>query len=640
MSTFDDIKNLYEERLRFSRRAAIAAVVGLGMLTLLALRLTQLQIVQHDYYSTRSDDNRMRVVPVAPVRGLIYDRNGVVLAQNLPSFDLVITRDSVPDLPATLAHLRTLLPITDEDLQRFHERTRTTPAYRPVPLLTNLSAEEVARFEVNRYRYQGVDIQAGLVRSYPTGKFTSHVVGYVGGITAENLRQINPDQYAGLTQIGRAGVERSHEDALRGTPGTKIVEANAVGRPLRELGYKSGINGKSLYLTIDMRLQNVAEQALGDLDGAVVALDPRSGEILALVSKPGFDPSLFVNGLSQADYEALLKDPDKPLYDRALQGLFAPGSTIKPFMGFAGLQAGTLTSRTTYYCPGYFTLPNSSRHFRDWKRTGHGTVDLQHGIQESCDVFFYNVAYQLGIARIDRYLEPFGFGRVTGIDLPGERTGLMPNPDWVEKNRHHAWYPGETLNTGIGQGIWKVTPMQLAAATARIAMHGLGFAPHIVRAVGDPGNGKLAVVPPTPLPAIEESQPGNWKQIIDGMQAVAQKVHGTAWRIGRDAPYPIAAKTGSAQVVGLAQGAASQHDQVDVPLKYRDNALFIAFAPADDPKIVVAVVAEHGVHGGSAAAPVAREIMDMYLLGHVVYGQPDVKNSPPAAAPADAGEAN
>jgi len=620
MSSFDAIKNLFEERRAFSRRVAVAAALGVVMGVLLTLRLLQLQVMEHDYYDTRSNDNRMRVVPVPPVRGLIYDRNGALLAQNLPSFDLVITRDQVDNLARTLARLRQILPISDADIERFRDRLRKTPRYRPVPLLTNLSQDEVARFEINRYAYSGVDIQAGLVRDYPLGAAASHVIGYVGGITDTDLQHINPDLYAGLDQIGRTGVERSHEDQLRGTPGTKIIEANAAGRPLRELNYQAGKPGENLYLTIDSRLQMIAEQSLGNLDGAVVAIDPRNGEILAMVSKPGYDPAMFVNGLTQANYRALLNDPDQPLYDRALQGTYAPGSTIKPFMAYAGLQSGTLTASKQYFCPGYFMLPGSSRHYRCWKRAGHGLIDLQTAIQESCDVFFYNVAINLGIDRIDTLLAPFGFGHDTGVDLPNERHGLLPTAAWKRANFHQPWYPGETLNIGIGQGYWKVTPLQLAQATARLAMHGLGFVPHIVHAIGNPLTGKITAVTPQALAPIPTNNPDEWNEVIDGMQRAAQSIHGTAYSVGHDAPYPIAAKTGSAQVVGMAQNVGSQHDQTNIAVKLRDNALFIAFAPANDPKIAIAVVAEHGVHGGSAAAPVARKIMDMYLLGKVLYG--------------------
>lgn len=619
MSAFDAIKNLFEERRAFSRRVAIAAGTSLVVVMLLGLRLLQLQILEHNYYNTRSNDNRMRVVPVPPVRGLIYDRNGVLLAQNLPSFDLDITRDQVSNLPHTLARLSKILPITPADIERFHNRLGRTPRYRPVPLLTDLSQEEVARFEINRYQYSGVDIQAGLVREYPLNDVTSHVVGYVGGITDADLNRIDPNLYAGLDQIGRTGVEKSHENQLRGTPGTKIIEANAAGRPLRTLNYKPGTPGENLYLTIDARLQKIAWQAMGDLNGAVVAINPRNGEVLVMVSKPGYNPALFVNGLTQANYEALLKDPNQPLYNRALQGTYAPGSTIKPFMAYAGLQSGTLTAKTQYFCPGYFVLPGSTRHFRCWKRSGHGLIDLQTAIQESCDVFFYNVAINLGINRIDQLLAPFGFGHDTGIDLPNEQHGLLPSPAWKKRKTRLPWYPGQTLNVGIGQGYWKVTPLQLAQATARIAMRGGGFVPHIVHAIGNPATGQITEVTPKPLPTIPTRNPDEWEQVISGMERAAQQPHGTAYRIGHNAPYSIAAKTGSAQVVDMAQNVGSQHNQSRIAFKLRDNGLFIAFAPADNPRIAIAVVAEHDVHGGDTAADVARKLMDMDLLGKVTF---------------------
>lgn len=621
-SSYDAIKNFHKERHAFARRALVALAVALALLALLVARLIDLQIIQHSYYVTRSDDNRMRVVAVPPVRGLIYDRNGALLAQNLPSFDLVITPERVPDLKKTIAALREILPITDADVQRFYERLRSTPRYRQVPLRTDLSAEEVARFEIDRYRFPGVDIAAGLVREYPLGAAASHAVGYVGGITESDLDHIDPDLYQGLTQIGRTGVERSHEDELRGTPGAKIVEANAAGRPLRELNYQPGTPGKNLYLTIDARLQEVAERALGDLDGAVVAIDPRNGEVLALVSKPGYDPALFVRGLDETTYRQLLSDPHHPLYNRALLGTYPPGSTIKPFMAFAGLQENTLNADKPIFCPGYLTLPGSSRRYRCWKRSGHGWLTLQDAIAQSCDVYFYNVAIGLGIDRIDQILGEFGFGRDTGIDIPHEKSGLLPSRDWKRRVYHQAWYPGETLNVGIGQGYLTVTPIQLAQAVARIAMHGAGFVPHMVHAVGNPETGRIHLVTPTPLPPIPARNPDIWDQIIAGMEKATQDPHGTAYGIGHDAPYPIAGKTGSAQVVGVAQNVGYQGAQKHIEMQLRDNALFIAFAPADDPRIAVAVVAEHGAEGALAAAPVAREVMDEYLLGHVAYRGP------------------
>lgn len=622
-SNYDAIKNLYQERVVFTRRIFAALAVMILLVGVLVLRLLDLQVLQHKYYETRANDNRMRVVAVPPVRGLIYDRNGAVLAQNQPSFDLVITPDQVTHLKSTIAALRRLLPtITDDDVQRFDERLQKTPQFRQIPLRTDLSAREVARFELDRYRFPGVDVAAGLMRDYPLGAVTSHVVGYVGGITGADLQHVDPDLYEGLTQIGRAGIERSHENQLRGTPGTKIVEANAAGRPLRELDYQPGTPGENLYLTINARLQQVAERALGELDGAVVALDPRNGEVLALVSKPGYDPAMFARGLTHRQYQNLLADPHHPLYDRALLGAYPPGSTIKPFMAYAGLQDNTLDPSKPIYCPGYFTLPNSSRRYRCWKRSGHGWLTLTDAIAQSCDVYFYNVALGLGIDRIDQALSAFGFGRDSGIDLPNEKGGLLPSPAWKRRTFHQPWYPGETLNVGIGQGYLTVTPMQLALAVSRIAMHGSGFVPHVVHAYGDPTTGRVAVVAARPLPPIPTRTPTIWNTIISGMEKATQGPHGTAYGIGHSAPYSIAGKTGSAQVVGVAQNVGYQGTQKNIALQLRDNALFIAFAPADAPRIAVAVVAEHGAEGALAAAPVAREVMDQYLLGHIAYHDP------------------
>lgn len=619
MSSFDAIKNLFDERRGFTRRVMALLIVALLLVAVLVARLVQLQLVEHGYYVARSTSNRTRVVPIPPVRGLIYGRHGTILAENRPAFNLVITPDRQSNLRETLRRLSALLPITSDDRERFRERVRQTPGYRAVPLLTDLTPQEVARFEVNRYRYTGVNVQAGLAREYPMGPLTSHLIGYVDGITGSDLKRINPQQYAGLDQIGRTGIERSFEDVLRGTPGAKLVEVNAAGRPLHTLNEQPAKSGDNLYLTIDARLQALAYQALGNLNGAVVAINPQNGAILAMASKPGYNPSLFVNGLTEADYKSLLSSPNRPLYDRAIQGTFAPGSTIKPFIAYAALQAGVIDGGTHFYCPGYFTLPGSKRVFHGWKPGGHGWVDLVQALEESCDIFFYHVAINLGITKIDKYLERFGFGKDVGIKLPNENPGLLPSPSWKQRTFHRPWYPGQTLNIGIGQGYWKVTPLQLALATSRIAMRGRGFAPHLIYAYENPQTGQMVKLKPTPLPPISVRYPSEWNLIIQGMEAVTQKIHGTAYAVGHNAPYLIAAKTGTAQVVDLSQKRAVFKKYGMVPMRLRDNALFIAFAPANNPRIVVAVVAEHGAHGGFAAAPVARELMDEYLLGKVLY---------------------
>lgn len=619
MSSFDAIKNLFEERRGFARRVTAIAILALLLLAMLVARLVELQVWEHGYYVTRSTSNRTRVAPIPPVRGLIYGRYGTILAKNRPAFNLVITPDRTRNLHRTLNRLGKILPITETDIERFRERARQTPGYRAIPLLTNLTPRQVARFEVERYQYSGVGIQAGLAREYPMGPLTSHLIGYVNGITGSDLTHIDPAQYAGLDQIGRTGIERSFENVLRGTPGAKLVEVNAAGRPLHTLNEQPAKSGDDLYLTIDARLQAIAYQALGKLNGAVVAIDPQNGAILAMVSKPGYNPSLFVNGLTESQYKNLLNNPNRPLYNRAIQGTFAPGSTIKPFISYAALQAGIIDGSTHFYCPGYFTLPGSKRVFHGWKRGGHGWVDLVQALEESCDIFFYHVAINLGIERIDDYLKRFGFGEDTGVKLPNENPGLLPSPAWKRQTYHQSWYPGQTLNIGIGQGYWRVTPMQLAQATARIAMRGGGFAPHLLYAYEDLRTGHTVKFNPRPLPPIPVHNSDEWNLIIEGMEAVTQKVHGTAYAVGHNAPYRIAAKTGTAQVVDLSQKRKAFKKYGVIPMRLRDNALFIAFAPVNHPRIAVAVVAEHGAHGGFAAAPVARKVMDEYLLGKVVY---------------------
>lgn len=624
----DALKNVHAERDAFLRRTGVAVLICLAGVVLLVVRLSDLQIVEHEHYLTRADENRMRVTPVAPVRGLIYDRHGTLLAQNQPAFVLEVTPEQVGGgaaMDALLARLSHVVTLTETDIARFKDRVRKSPRYRGVPLRSNLTMEEVARYEVDRYEFPGVEINAGLTRNYPFGASASHLVGYVGGISEEELRAANESQFLGLTQIGKNGVEKSEEDLLRGEPGAKIIEANAYGRPLRELDYRRGYPGRNLYLSIDTQVQLVAEQAMGNFQGSVVALDPRNGEVIAMVSQPGFDPQPFVSGIDSKTYQALLGDPARPLFNRSLQGLYPPGSTVKPAMALAGLEFGVVTPEHTEYCRGEMTLPGSSRKYRCWKRAGHGPVDMAEGVKRSCDIYFYNLAMNLGIDRMYEAMTGFGLGHATGVDLPLEKDGLYPSREWKRKARKENWYPGETLNVGIGQGYVLVTPMQLAQMVARIAMRGAGYKPHVLHATEDPITRKLTEVVPEPLPKIDLKDNQNWDVVIAAMESVTQEQGGTAYAIGRSAPYRIAAKTGSAQVAGLRQDEIRAPRQEDMPLRLRDHALFIAFAPAEAPRIAVAVMAEHGGHGASIAAPIARQVMDQYLLGYVLYGN---ENSP------------
>jgi len=633
--SFGALKDLYEEKRNFQRRVVVAVLLCLLMILLLLARLGDLQLLQHEYFSTRANDNRMRVVAMPPVRGLIYDRNGTLLAQNRPSFDLEVTRDQVDDLPTLLAHITQVMGLTPGDLARFKDRARKTPRYRGVALKTNLTPEEVAAFEVNRFAFKGVDITAGLTRNYPLGAEASHLIGYVGGISEADYAKLDERLYQGINLIGKLGIEKSHEDALRGEPGARIVEANAAGRPLRELEQRAGTPGRNLYLTLDAKLQQIAEQALGDLDGAVAAIDPQTGEVLALVSKPGFDPEPFVGGISTKQYRELLNDPARPLYNRALQGAYPPGSTIKPFMSYAGLHLGESTSASHALCTGTYYLPNSTRKYRCHKRTGHGTVDMKSAMARSCDVFFYQLALGMGIDRITTALADFGFGRATGIDIPHERSGLLPSREWKRRVRRENWFPGETLNIGIGQGYWQVTPLQLAQATARIAMRGGGFEPHMVHAFEDPMTGTITGVTPKPLPPMSVGDAISFGAVVASMESVMQDPGGTGYRVGKDAPYRIAGKTGTAQVAGLSQTDEDAPTLDSTPKHLRDHAWFMAFAPADKPRIAVAVLAEHSGHGGSVAAPVARQVMDQYLLGRVLYATENLPATTSDPLPAD-----
>lgn len=615
LSAHDSIKNLHAERQTFATRVWVAVVITLLLTLLLVLRLAQLQVLQYDYYSTRSDENRMRLTVIPPVRGLIHDRNGALLAQNLPSFVLEVVPERVPDLDGTLARLGNLVTLTDKDLARFRDRMRKTPPYRGVALRTNLSLEEVARYELNRYEFTGVDIVAGLTRGYPLDASGAHAIGYIGGITEADLRNVDEAAYRGTQYIGRTGVERSHEEALHGTLSTKIVETNAAGRPLRELNYRRGAPGSSLYLSLDARLQLAAETAFGARNGALVAIAPQTGEVLALVSKPGFDPHPFVDGIDVDSYRALSEDPGFPLFNRALQGQYSPGSTIKPFMALASLEVNSKSPDEREFCTGEFTLPGSERKYRCWRRRGHGWMDMEAGVAHSCDVYFYQLALTLGIDRIHSFLSRFGLGAATGVDLPGEKLGLLPSREWKRRVRREPWYPGETLNIGIGQGSMTTTPLQLAQITARMAMRGAGYRPHMVHAVEDPASGELVPVEPEPLAPIQLRDPADWERVVRAMEQVAHLPGGTAYMAYHTAPYRVAAKTGTVQVASMSQDETEAPKQEDLAVHLRDHALFVAFAPADAPKIALAVLVEHaGGGGGAIAAPIARKVMDAWLL--------------------------
>lgn len=604
---------IHEARL-FNRRVVVAVAAVLSLMALVIVRLVYLQIVYHEHYATLSQNNRITLAALPPGRGLIYDRNGVVLAQNLPAYSLEIVPEQVPDLDATLVALREIVALTDADIKRFRKALAQKRSAKGVPLRFRLSEEEVARFAVNRPRFPGVDVAAGLSRHYPLGALAVHAIGYVGRISEEELDDLDTSNYSGTTHIGKTGVEKSYEEILHGRVGFEQVETNAQGRRLRVLETTPPQAGQNLHLNLDARLQAVAEQALGQNRGAVVALDPRDGSVLALASMPGYDPNPFVNGIDSKSYDALHNSPDQPLYNRALRGAYPPGSTIKPFVGLGGLEMKQISLDQNIFCPGFYTLKGRAHQYRDWKHSGHGTVSLDKAIVESCDVYFYTLAHALGINRLHDFLTRFGLGVKTGIDVTGELEGLIPSPEWKRRVHNQPWYPGETLIAGIGQGYTLVTPLQLAVATATLANRGKRWLPALVRASEDSVSHTLTPLAGDPLEQVPVVNPAHWQSVIDAMVRVVHSDHGTARRIGLDARYTIAGKTGTAQVFGVKQD--EKYVQEKVAERLRDHALFIAFAPADDPRIAVAVIVENGSHGSTAAAPVARQVMDRYFLDY------------------------
>lgn len=612
-ASYEILRNLHAERRQFQARVGIALIGVLGMVAALGWRLVDLQIAQHETLSTRSNANRMRIEAIAPVRGLILDRHGAVLAENLPAFVLEIVPEQVPDLEDTLQRLGKLIQLSDADIQRFRERVARTPRFRGVQLRSQLGFDEVAAWEVNRHEFPGVEIKAGLRRYYPAGEATAHVVGYVGGITDEELARLDERAYRGTTQIGKTGIERVYEDLLHGTPGSRVIEANAAGRPLRELEHHRGTPGRNLYLSLDLRLQRAAIEALGEHAGAIVALDPASGEVLALVSRPSFDPQWFADGIDRQRFSLLANDRGRPLFNRAIQGQYPPGSTIKQLVALAGLDAGVIDPRSGTLCTGRFQLPGSERLYRDWKRRGHGHVRLRRAIAESCDIYFYELAMQLGIERMAALLGQFGLGARTGIDLPGEAEGILPSEQWKRRVLGKPWYPGETIIAGIGQGYMSTTPLQLAHATARLALRGGGHRPHLLHATEDPESGELRSALPAPLPPVTLRDAAVWDAIFESMQAVVRDPQGTAFRAFHDAPYRVAGKTGTAQVAGLSQEDKDPPHFEQVPRHLRDHGLFVAFAPIDAPRIALAVVVEHGGSGGGVAAPIARRVLDAFF---------------------------
>jgi len=605
------IKDYLRESQLFLNRAVLSGLIVSLCLGALVLQLMKLQIEGHEHYKTLSQDNRVKLVPLPPVRGLIYDRNGVIVAQNLPTYSLEVTPEQVKDMQKTLHELSKLIVIDEDELKRFNRLIKQRRRFESIPLKISLTQEEVAKIAVQRHRFPGIDIEAKLLRHYPLADEMAHVLGYVGRINQKELEIIDNSNYAGTTHIGKNGVEKFYEDTLHGDVGMQQVEVNALGRTIRVLEKQQPTSGANLVLHIDTELQRIAMQAFGEENGSAVAIDPNTGGVLAMVSKPGYDPNLFVSGISSKDYQALQASEHNPLFNRSLRGQYPPGSTIKPFIGLAALETNSITFHDRKFCPGFYQLPNHSHRYRDWKKTGHGWMDMDTSIAQSCDVYFYELAHEMGVKKMQEYLAKFGFGQKTGIDLGAELPGLLPSREWKKRRHNKPWYPGETLIMGIGQGYFLTTPLQLAASTASFANGGTYRAPRVVSRIENSTTRELIEKIGTVEKNIEIKKQSNWDDTELAMTNVVEHIRGTAKRIRSD-NYRIAGKTGTAQVFTIKQD--EEYDETKISKKNRDHALFVAYAPIEDPQIAVAVIVENGGSGSAAAAPIAKKIMDAWLL--------------------------
>ncbi|WP_323149602.1 penicillin-binding protein 2 [Pseudomonas oryzihabitans] len=611
-------------------RVMVSAALFLVLACVLVARMYYLQVIQYQYHSTLSENNRVHVQPIPPTRGLIYDRNGIIVADNRPSFSLTITRERADNWRETLDTLVQVLGLTEEDRELFEKRMKQgRRPFEPVPVLFELTEEQIAKIAVNQFRLPGVEVTAQLVRHYPMGEHFAHSVGYVGRINEQELKRLDPVNYSGTHHIGKTGVERFYEPELHGEVGYEEVETNARGRVLRVLNRTDPKPGKDIVLTIDSRLQAAAEAALGGRRGAIVAIQPKTGEVLAMVSQPSYDPNPFVTGISFKEYSELRDSIDRPLYNRVLRGLYPPGSTIKPAVAIAGLDSGATTPQARIFDPGYYELPNYDHKYRNWNHGGEGYVDLDMALMRSNDTYFYDLAHKIGIDRLAEYMGKFGLGQKVALDMFEESPGLMPSRQWKRATRRQAWFPGETLILGIGQGYMQTTPLQLAQVTTLIANHGKWIRPHLARTLdGQPP------VDTNPMPDIQLKDDSYWDRAVHGMEMVVQNPRGTAHKINVGAQYRIAGKSGTAQVVAIRQN--ERYNSAALKERHRDHALFVAFAPADNPQIAVAVMVENGESGSGVAAPVVRQVLDAWLLddqGHLKaeYAKPSTAAATAAA---------
>lgn len=613
-----NLKDNEHESQLIAGRVYFAGVFILLLSLMIIGRIFYLTVMEHDHFTTLATSNRVKIAPIPPIRGLIYSRDGMVLAENKPSFSLEFVPEQIKDVDATIEDLKEIIEINDDDITRFKKSLKKQRRFESIPLRFNLNEEEVALFSVNRHRFTGVDVVAGLNRYYPFADEMVHAIGYVARIDEDDIKGLDESNYLGTTHIGKLGIEKSYESTLHGEVGYQQVEVNAQGRVIRVLERNAPYPGENLHLTIDVSLQKVALSALEKRRGAIVAIDPRNGDVLTFVSSPGYDPNKFVNGIDTKSYKSLLASTDKPLINRVIQGKYPPGSTIKPMMGLLGLDAGVRNFTQESWCPGWFSLKGHSHRYRDWKKQGHGHTDLHKAVTESCDVYFYILAYELGIDRIYEGLSQFGFGKRTGIDIGGEATGLMPSRAWKREALGQAWFPGETLILGIGQGYSLTTPMQLAKATTILANRGKVVTPRLVRSTSDAITNDATMLPVKTEQPLQIHNEQYWDYMIQSMRDVVHGQGGTAWRSGLNAPYEFAGKTGTAQVIGIAQD--KEYEEEEIAEEFQDHALFIAFAPVEKPEIALAIIVENGGGGSKTAAPIARKMLDHFMLERNLLG--------------------
>lgn len=616
----NSIRNHSAESALFMRRTFVVFFAILFAIGILITNLYYLQISSFNSYKTRSNANRISVQTIPPNRGLIYDRNGIILAENRPVYSLQVIANKTNNLQHDIERLGDLLSLTESELSKFKTKNRYSRSFKPIIIKDQLSPEEVAIFTVNQHQFKGFSIHASLKRYYPFGDAFTHVLGYIAKINSQDLERIQlrdeRARYQGTNYIGKLGIEKYYEGILHGHPGQRQVEVDSWGKVIRTLKFTPPTPGQDIKLNIDINLQLQAQKLLGDMRGSIILMEAKTGAILSLVSAPSYDPNLFVTGISNKKYKALLESRDRPLINRATQGRYPPASTIKPQMALLALHEKVITEETKIKDPGWWIVPNTKRRFRDWKRWGHGLVDVFHAIEQSCDTFFYDTAYKLGIDRINPFMRLFGFGEYSGLDIAEETKAIMPSRDWKKRRFNNPWYDGDTISVGIGQGYWTVTPIQLTKATATLARRGEIIEPHILRSIIS-SNGAFDPVHESKLP-IHLNSERYWDIALEAMQGVTSKKTGTAYRAFADAPYTVAGKSGTAQVINIKEDEEYDADKINE--RHRDNAMFVAFAPFESPEIVATVVLENAGGGSSHAAPIVRKLFDEYF-----------KNIPPAA---------